>query len=68
MDIKSRKKRDDFGKVTSPFFNLYKQTAEAGRGRGILLDDESSLIKELLVLTFGEMFRPDVENLLDFER
>lgn len=68
MDIKSRKKREDFSKVTSPFFNLYKQTAEAGRGRGILLDDESSLIKELLVLTFGEMFRPDVENLLDFER
>ncbi len=68
MDIKSRKKREDFSKVQSPFFNLYKQTAEAGRGRGILLNDESALIKELLVLTFGETFRPDVENLLDFER
>ena len=68
MDIRARKKREDFTKVTSPFFERYKVTAEAGRGRGILLDDESSLIKELLVLTFGEMFRPDVENLLDFER
>jgi HEAT repeat protein len=68
MDIKARKKREDFSKVQSPFFNLYKQTAEAGRGRGILLNDESALIKELLVLTFGETFRPDVENLLDFER
>lgn len=68
LDIKARKKREDFSKVKSPFFDLYKLTAETGRGRGILLDDESGLIKELLVLTFGEMFRPDVENLLDFER
>ena len=68
MDIRVRKKREDFRKVTSPFFDLYKLTAETGRGRGILLDDESALIKELLVLTFGETFRPDVENLLDFER
>jgi hypothetical protein len=68
MDIRVRKKREDFSKVTSPTFSLYKATAEAGRGRGILLDDESALIKELLVLTFGETFRPDVENLLDFER
>ncbi len=68
LDIAARKKREDYSKVKNEFFELYKLTAETGRGRGILLDDDSALIKELLVLTFGETFRPDVENLLDFER
>jgi HEAT repeat protein len=68
LDIKSRKKRMDFSSVTSPVFETYKQTAEAGRGRGVLLDDESALIKELLVLSFGESWRAEIENLLDFER
>ena len=35
--------------------------------RPVLLDDESALIKEMLVLTFGEAWRVDIENLLDFE-
>jgi len=67
LDIKTRKKRLDFSKVTSPFFERYKETAIAGRGKAVLLDDESALIKDLLVLTFGETFRADIENLLDFE-
>ena len=46
---------------------MYKLTAEAGRGRGVLLDDESALIKELLVLSFGESWRAEIENMLDFE-
>ncbi len=67
LDIKTRKKRADFSKVTSPFFERYKETAAVGRGKAVLLDDESALIKDLLVLTFGETFRADIENLLDFE-
>lgn len=67
LDIKSRKKRLDFSSVTSPVFEMYKLTAEAGRGRGVLLDDESALIKELLVLSFGESWRAEIENMLDFE-
>jgi HEAT repeat protein len=68
LDITSRNKREEFGKAKSTVFDLFKLTAETGRGRAIPLEDESALIKELLVLTFGETFRPDVENLLDFER
>ncbi len=67
LDIKTRKKRSDFSTVTSPTFEAYKLTAQAGRGKAVLLDDESALIKELLVLTFGEDYRVDIENLLDFE-
>ena len=48
-------------------FERYKETATAGRGKAALLDDESALIKDLLVLTFGEDYRADIENLLDFE-
>jgi HEAT repeat protein len=68
LDVKARTKREDYSKVTDSFYAMYKATAEAGRGRAVLMDDDSALIKEMLVLTFGEMFRPDVENLLDFER
>ncbi len=68
LDIKRRKKRLDFSSVTSPVFDMYKLTAAAGRGRGVLLDDESALIKELLVMSFGESWRAEIENLLDFAR
>jgi HEAT repeat protein len=68
LDVAARQKREEWGKVKSTVFDLFKLTAETGRGRAIPLEDESALIKELLVLTFGEAFRADVENLLDFER
>ena len=68
LDVKARTKREDYSKVSDSVWEAYKRTSEAGRGHAILLDDDSALIKELLVLTFGEAFRPDVENLLDFER
>jgi HEAT repeat protein len=68
LDVKAREKREEWGKTKSTVFDLFKLTAETGRGRAIPLEDESALIKELLVLTFGETFRADVENLLDFER
>jgi HEAT repeat protein len=68
LDVTARQKREEWGKQKSTVFDLFKLTAEAGRGRAIPLENESALIKELLVLTFGETFRADVENLLDFER
>lgn len=68
LDIKARKKRDLSDALRSPTFEKYRRTAEAGRGRAVALDDESALMKELLVLTFGDLWRTDVENLLDFER
>jgi hypothetical protein len=67
LDIKTRKKRIDVSGMTAPFFERYMETAVAGRGRAVMLDDESALIKELLVLTFGQAWRADIENLLDFE-
>lgn len=68
LDIAKRKKREEEGEFFHPYFELYKKTAEAGRGQAILLNDESALIQELLILTFGEAWRPDIENLLEFER
>ncbi|MCE9638013.1 MAG: HEAT repeat domain-containing protein [Planctomycetes bacterium] len=68
LDIKARKKRDESDAARYPVFETYQRTAEAGRGKAVMLDDESALIKELLVLTFGDEWRADVENLMDFER
>jgi hypothetical protein len=68
MDIKARKKRELADAARYPVLEAYRRTAEAGRGKAVMLDDETALIKELLVLTFGDEWRADVENLLDFER
>lgn len=68
LDIKSRKERVDQDKARYPVLEVYRRTAEAGRGKAVVLDDESALMKELLVLTFGDEWRADIENLMDFER
>ncbi len=68
LDIKSRGKREVADPVRYPVLETYARTAKAGRGKAVMLDDESALIKELLVLTFGDEWRADIENLLDFER
>jgi HEAT repeat protein len=67
LDIKARTERTDMSKFHSAFFEKFRLVSEAGRGRAVLLDDESALIKEMLVLTFGEAWRTDIENVLDFE-
>ncbi len=67
LDIKARTERADTSKFRSAFFEKYQLVSKAGRGRAVLLDDESALIKEMLVLTFGEAWRTDIENVLDFE-
>ncbi len=66
MDINRRKNREDPDEFDHPFFEVYKRIAGVGRGRGILLSDESALIKEILVLAFGPAWRADIENFLDF--
>ena len=67
LDIKTRKVRIDASGITAPTLERYRETTDAGRGVSVPLDDESGLINELLVLTFGQSFRADIENLLDFE-
>ncbi len=37
------------------------------RGRAILLSDESTLIKEVLVLAMGPAWRAEIEAFLDFK-
>jgi HEAT repeat protein len=69
LDIKSRAQREELStKFRAPFFEAYARTANAGRGKAVYMDDESGLIKELLVLAFGEVWRGDIENVFDFER
>ncbi|MFO0931666.1 MAG: HEAT repeat domain-containing protein [Planctomycetota bacterium] len=68
LDVKFRRERADLATFRSPFLEKYRLTATAGRGQAVLLDDESALIKELLVIAFGEPWRPDIELILDFER
>lgn len=68
LDVKARRERPDLSSFRSPFFDKYAKTARAGRGQAVLLDDESALIKELLVIAFGEPWRADIELILDFER
>ena len=66
MDIGRRKKREDPEAFEHPYFDIYRSIAKEGRGRAVLLSDESALIKEILVLAFGPVWRADIENLLDF--
>ena len=68
LDIKARKKREEADGARYPVFETFQRTAQAGRGKAVMLDDESALMKELLVLTFGDEWRADIENLMDFAR
>jgi hypothetical protein len=68
LDVRARRERPNLSKTTSPFFEKYELAAKTGRGKAILLDDESTLLKELLVLAFGEPWREDIETVLEFER
>jgi HEAT repeat protein len=68
LDVAKRKERaapDSFG---HPYFDLYTKIAKEGRGKCVLLDDESTLIKEILVLAFGPAWRTEIETFLDFRR
>jgi hypothetical protein len=41
--------------------------AKAGGGKAITIEDTEMLITEILVLSFGEKWRTELESRLDFE-
>ncbi len=68
LDINRRTKREDPDDFQHPYLDIYREVSGLGRGRAVLLSDESALIKEILVLAFGPTWRADIENFLDFQR
>jgi len=66
MDIARRKEREDPDAFQHPYLDIYRKVAELGRGRAVLLSDESTLIREILVLAFGPAWRAEIEAFLDF--
>jgi len=64
--ISARRSRDA-GNVTFPFLNRLEEMAKAGGGRAITIEDTESLVTEILILSFGEQWRADLESRLDFE-
>lgn len=63
--ISARKSRED-NKVTQPFLERLKELAEVGRGKAITIEDTEKLIAEILVLSFGEQWRDELESRLEF--
>jgi hypothetical protein len=66
MDIARRKAREAPEDFKHPYLDIYTRIAADGRGKAVLLSDESTLVKEILVLAFGPAWRADIENFLDF--
>jgi HEAT repeat protein len=64
--IQARRSRDA-GSVTFPFLERLKEMAKAGGGRAITIEDTEMLITEILILSFGEKWRAELESRLDFE-
>jgi len=64
--INARKERLP-GNVTLPFLERFAEMTKAGNGRAITIEDTESLITEILVLSFGEQWRAELESRLDFE-
>jgi HEAT repeat protein len=64
--IQARRTRDA-GNVTFPFLLRLRQMAKAGGGRAITIEDTEMLITEILILSFGEKWRAELESRLDFE-
>ncbi|MHC4859432.1 MAG: HEAT repeat domain-containing protein [Planctomycetota bacterium] len=64
--VSARKGRDD-GKAQFPFLERFKELAKVGRGRAITIEDTEMLITEILVLSFGEQWRAELESRLDFD-
>ena len=64
--IQARRARDA-GSVTFPFLQRLKEMAKAGGGRAITIEDTEMLITEILILSFGEKWRAELESRLDFE-
>lgn len=64
--VSARKSRED-NNVTQPFLERLKELAEKGRGKAITIEDTEKLITEILVLSFGEQWRDELESRLEFQ-
>jgi len=64
--ITARRKRDD-KRTRYPFLDRLAEMAKAGGGRAVTIEDTEMLITEILVLSFGEQWRAELESRLDFE-
>ncbi len=64
--ISARRSRDAGG-VTFPFLERLAEMAKAGGGKAITIEDTESLVTEILILSFGEQWRAELESRLDFE-
>lgn len=64
--INARKKREESG-VTYPFLDRFQEMAKHGGGKAITIEDSERLIYEILVLSFGEEWRSELEKRLDFD-
>ena len=50
-----------------PFLQRLQEMAKVGGGRAITIEDTEMLITEILILSFGEKWRAELESRLDFE-
>jgi len=64
--ITARRKREGGG-VTYPFLERLREMAKAGGGQAITIEDTEMLVQEILILSFGEKWRAQLESRLDFE-
>ncbi|MHC4973659.1 MAG: HEAT repeat domain-containing protein [Planctomycetota bacterium] len=64
--IQARRKREAGG-ATFPFLKRLEEMAKVGGGRAITIEDTEMLITEILILSFGEKWRAELESRLDFE-
>ncbi|MHC4548883.1 MAG: HEAT repeat domain-containing protein [Planctomycetota bacterium] len=54
-------------RVTYPFLDRLGEMAKVGGGKAITIEDTEMLITEILILSFGERWRAELESRLDFE-
>ncbi|MEE8107447.1 MAG: HEAT repeat domain-containing protein, partial [Planctomycetota bacterium] len=64
--IKARRKRQS-STVSYPFLDRLDEMARESGGRAITIEDTRMLISEILVLSFGEEWRDQLESRIDFE-
>jgi HEAT repeat protein len=64
--ISARRRREASG-VTYPFLERLNEMAKAGGGRAITIEDTEALVTEILIHSFGEQWRAELESRLDFE-
>ncbi len=64
--VTARRKRG-VGKVRYPFLDRLEEMAKVGGGKAVTMEDTDRLITEILILSFGEKWRAEIESRLDFD-